>query len=114
MPADRDHVHDRVGALERGAEINRGMDGRVRAVLVGREPRDLLRCGQPVLVDVVQRQLDLLQFGEREQIAHEITRELDGPGTDECHAEHLTESIGSHSLCCTEDQTFVPPASSRR
>ena len=89
VTANRDHVHDSVGSFERGAAIDRYADGRTRAVLVCRESRDLLGGRQPRLVDVVEREFDLTQLGEREQVTHEVARELDRPGPDERHSEHV-------------------------
>ena len=102
----------------------------MRAVLVGRESRDLLGGRQPLLVDVVERQLDLTQLGEREQVTHEVACELDGPGPYERHSEHVvrpyridrslqsllerTREFGSSTFADSPNSGLAPQTKTRR
>ena len=97
VAADGDHVHHRVGTLQRAAAVERRTDGRSRAVSFRAQPRDLLGRGEAALVDVVKRELDLAQLRERKQVAHEIACELDRPGTDERHSEHVSITYRNRS-----------------
>src|SRR4029453_11333690 len=53
-----------------------------------RQPRDRLRRLEPVRVDVVQRDLDVLQFREPEEVRKQLARELDAACADEGDPGH--------------------------
>ena len=92
VAADLDHVEDVVGALEGRAPVEvRADPGRGAA-----HTRDVgghrLCGGEPVRVDVVQRDLDAAQLRALEDVAEQVLREDDAPGADEGDAR------GAHSL----------------
>jgi hypothetical protein len=50
---------------------------------------------EPLLVDVVQRDLDLAQLGEIEDVGQEVLEEDGAAGADHRDLDHLVEVLGS-------------------
>jgi hypothetical protein len=84
VAADLDHVQDVVGTVDRGAAVEVRGDRRRRAPHARDVARHRRRRLEAVGVDVVQRDLDAVELGVREDVAEQVLREDDAPGADEC------------------------------
>src|SRR5207248_3378931 len=79
---------DEVAAVDRFAAVEVRRDRRRGAALARRRGGHRLRGAQPVLVDVVQRDLEAVQLGEGEEVAEQVAREDDAARADEGNARH--------------------------
>ena len=85
---DLDHVEDEVGAVERCAPIEVRADPWARPALAGHVMRHRLGGVEPVGVDVVERDLDLAQRREREDVPEQVLREDNTARADERDPRH--------------------------
>jgi hypothetical protein len=83
VPADLDDVDGEVGALERRAALEVGLDRRCGAGLPSGELRDALGGLEPLGVDVVEGDRRPPQLGEAEDVAEQHSGERAAPGADE-------------------------------
>ena len=89
VAADLERRDDVVGAVERRAPVERGLDGRRGAVCLGQPARDDLRCPQPLGVDVHEREgRRVAQLGQAQDVADEVAREHRGARSDEGDLRH--------------------------
>ena len=88
VAADLDHVDHVVGAVQRPAAVEMGLDARLGAEHAGRVAGHRLGDGQPVGVDVVKRDLAVAQLGEREDVSQQVLGELDASRTHEDDSWH--------------------------
>ena len=77
VAADLDHVDHVIGAGEGAATVEVGLDPRRGPERAGRVAGHRLAHRQTLRVDVVQRDLGVVQLGEREDVAEQVLRELD-------------------------------------
>jgi hypothetical protein len=86
--ADLDRVDDVVRAVQRGPPVEAGPDPRRRVQLPRGVPGDGLGGGQPLRIDVVQRERDVTQFGEAEDAGEQFAGEHDAAGAQEGDHSH--------------------------
>jgi hypothetical protein len=107
--ADLHHVDHEVGAgqgrapVEGGGERDRGTEP------LGDLPRGALGDGQPLLVDVVEAQIEIAQLGEADEVGEELTGEHDAPGADERDGGHGSDPVRTGRASST---TVAVPARS--
>ena len=82
-PADADAVDDVARAFESLATINRGGDPRRQFVHLNDPVDDLAHHVEIVLVDVGERDLDILQFRHAQDVHAELLSEADAAGADD-------------------------------
>src|SRR5207244_319784 len=83
VAADLDHVQHEVRAVDRLAPVEVRGDPRRGAALRGDVAGHRLGGREPVGVDVVERDLDVVQLGEVEEVSEQVARELDAAGAYE-------------------------------
>ena len=83
MAADLHHVDDVVGLVECGAAVGVRRDPRRRPSLARDVACHRFGSGEPVGVDVVERDLDAVQLGKLEDVAEQVLREDDAARADE-------------------------------
>ena len=88
VAADLDHVDHVVGAVERAAAVEMGLDARLCAERRGGVAGHRLGDREPLGIDVVKRDLAVAQLGEREDVAQQVLGELDASRTHEDDSWH--------------------------
>jgi hypothetical protein len=88
-------IDDEIGTLDRGAAIGMLLDHGVGVELPRGPARHHAGGLEPLLVDVVQRDLDLAQLGEIEDVGQEVLEENRAARADHRDLDHLVEVLGS-------------------
>ena len=95
VPADLEGYYNEIGALQRPALVAMGLDLRANAKARNELARDELGFGEPLRIDVHQREGGIGKRGMLQRVADDVLHEHRRTGTDEGYAWgiHVRKSI---------------------